>query len=182
MYTKKELIGKGHFTKVYKAGNSNGKKVMVYSTCPVKEVLALGWMPRTRRLPTLEVAYDNEGKEYYIAEKLSIGSKVKGGLSKALSAKEYTLYKELKAFEQALSKESLKTSDSKESYFIAMDVLKTFTFSNRSIKNILIESFDALSNYGTDVCFEISPRNVAISKAGKLILNDCFYLKSYMRF
>jgi hypothetical protein len=39
----------------------------------------------------------------------------------------------------------------------------------------MLDALDACANYGNDVCFEISPRNVAV-KNGKLVLMDCFFM------
>jgi hypothetical protein len=44
----------------------------------------------------------------------------------------------------------------------------------------LNEQIDGLMNYGADIRFEISPRNVAV-KNGKLILLDCFFFASKLR-
>lgn len=49
----------------------------------------------------------------------------------------------------------------------------------RKQRDHLLAAIDALYNYGDDVCFEISPRNVTAHK-GKLILLDCFLMKSHL--
>ena len=48
---------------------------------------------------------------------------------------------------------------------------------DEDLKEVMIEALEACGNYGSDVAFEISPRNVAV-KDGKLILLDCFFMKS----
>jgi hypothetical protein len=42
------------------------------------------------------------------------------------------------------------------------------------------DAVEACANYGSDVMFEISPRNVAVHN-GNLILLDCFFIKSKLR-
>jgi len=48
---------------------------------------------------------------------------------------------------------------------------------NITLRNSLQEAIDACANYGSDIKFEISPRNVAV-KNGNLILLDCFFVGS----
>ena len=47
-------------------------------------------------------------------------------------------------------------------------------------KEAILEAIDAMCNYGSDVSFEISPRNIAADKDGNLILLDCFFIKSQL--
>jgi hypothetical protein len=51
------------------------------------------------------------------------------------------------------------------------------TISNKKYKNALLDMVDVLGNYGTDINFECTPRNVAV-KNGKLILLDVFFMDS----
>ena len=48
---------------------------------------------------------------------------------------------------------------------------------DEELKETMLEALDACTNCGSDVAFEISPRNVAV-KDGKLILLDVFFMKS----
>ena len=47
-------------------------------------------------------------------------------------------------------------------------------------KEALREALDGLANYGQDMMFEISPRNIFIED-GQLILSDVFFMKSQLR-
>ena len=44
-------------------------------------------------------------------------------------------------------------------------------------KEAICAHIQGLRDYGEDICFEISPRNVAVDN-GKLILLDCFFKRS----
>lgn len=149
-----ELIGKGLFSKVYKI---NDKQVLIKSECYVKECLANSisnsWFPKLK-----SVDCDEYLCEYF--------PKVKS-LKDSLNVNHYKLYLELK---------SLSVGYVKNTYDLYSEWYKQFeTVSNKSLKIALIQVLDELSNYGPQIRFEISPRNVAV-KNGKLILLDVFFL------
>jgi hypothetical protein len=54
------------------------------------------------------------------------------------------------------------------------------TIEDESLQETMLQALDALADYGSDMAFEISPRNVAID-GDKLILLDVFFFKSQLK-
>lgn len=161
MYTTKglKLIGKGLFSKCYQL---SAKEVLIQTNDHVKECNAL-FMPYISFIPQIErVDDDLYVMEYY--------PKVTS-LKNELRPKEYELYKELRSLDIGYNVKSYNLMDAWRGQFN--------TIKNKRIREGLNEALDCYGNYGTDICFEISPRNVAV-KNGKLILLDCFFIKSQM--
>lgn len=152
-----ELIGKGTFSKVYLKSKS---KVIIKSTCPIKECIANGWFPKTALFPTLKrLGYQEYECRYY--------PKVTS-LKTALEPDQYVLYKELKR---------LSHTEYRADVAAWYKVFPKIT--NRRIRQHLQDAVEACANYGSDVMFEISPRNVAVHN-GKLVLLDVFFIKSHL--
>jgi len=59
-----------------------------------------------------------------------------------------------------------------------MEAFRSLPREFKTAKTALIDAVSALTNYGSDICFEISPRNIAVTKTGNLILLDCFFMRS----
>ena len=159
---KLQLIGQGAFTKCYKM---NANKVLLKSCDPVKEAMSLGLTPNSRIFP--KVTYTSCNNEY----EMKYYSKVKS-LKNSLDADQYELYKALRTVKLLNVIEVL----SGRGYEILIKRFKALDI-KRSVKNALIGMVEGLLNYGTDICFEISPRNVAVNN-GKLVLLDCFFMHS----
>jgi hypothetical protein len=157
-----KLIGKGTFTKAYLVGTN---EVLLKSKDHVKECMAHGWFPSSRFFPV--VKFVDQGiyeMEYY--------PKVRS-LKDTLDREDYRLYRQLRelflSFKAPSNKHFLM-----DEWHKAFDTLHDdFAEARETLK----EALDACSNYGSDVNFEISPRNVAV-REGKLILLDCFYIQS----
>ncbi len=155
-------IGRGLFTTCYRL---DANTVMLKSSDPIKECMALGWFPVSEHFPLVTCVTDGIYKMQYFPKTAS--------LKKNLDADQWQLYKHLK--------------DLFNTFWLPNDRacrrlawLKHFDnlpeqFS--STREALQEAIDAIGNYGEDVCFEISPRNVRACN-GKLILLDCFFLYS----
>lgn len=152
-----ELIGKGSFSKVYKSG----RNVYIKSKDHVKECMALGWFPNSHLFPKVSFS-DKDGYDYKMRYYKKYNS-----LKNHLKPKEYEKYLLLRKFNGVTGYNELYQVFSK---------IKV-----RSLKEAMISSIDALSNYGADICFEISPRNVTISEAGNLVLLDCFFKVSQLK-
>lgn len=152
-----ELIGKGTFSKVYKL---NEKQVLIKSVCYAKECISLNmdskWFPKLERTD-----YNEYICEYY--------PKVKS-LKETLKPNHYKIYQELRKLNVYCA----------NSYDYLDAWRKEFKkVSNTSVKNALLEMLDDLANYGTEIGFEISPRNVAV-KDGNLVLLDVFYMRDQL--
>jgi len=160
-----ELIGTGSFSKVYKKGN----KVYIKSNDPAKECMALGWFPNSRLFPkvkfTNEHGFDYEMKYY----------KKHTSLKKALKPIEWEKYQELRKFMF-----SFRYGNNPGLFF--NDLIQGFNkLKNKTLKKALIGAVEAMGNYGGDVMFEISPRNVSVSDTGGLVLLDCFFMQSMLK-
>lgn len=151
-----KLIGKGSFTKCYL--KSCGKKVYLDSVDPIKECMAYGWFPKSKYFPVVKFEGEGYTMKYY--------PKVKS-LKQNLKPAQYVIYKQLR---------DLYRNNNTHGYFNLRETFQKLPKS--TIKARLLEALEACTNYGQDICFEISPRNIAVSSTGNLILLDCFYLQS----
>lgn len=161
------LIGKGTFSTVYRKGSS--KKVTVLSNDPVKECMSLGWFPKTRLFPKVERCFHPGTRQAY---SMKFYSKVRAP-KRELNARSYELYRVLKELVDDYGYSRSLTPY--EQWSAAFNTLPA-KFSRE--KAHLLAALDALSNYGSDACFEISPRNIAKTASGKLVLLDCFFMRS----
>jgi hypothetical protein len=160
-------IGNGAFSTVYKKSRS---KVLIKSRDNVKECMALGWFPETSLFPRIErVGMSDCGEWQFYEEKYY--PRVKS-LKNTLSAFEWEFYQELRKLHC--------------SFLHPYELIDKWRKQFESLPNkfhhkkrMLLEAVDGLSNYGCDICFEISPRNVA-TQGKKLVLLDCFFMKSQL--
>lgn len=160
-----KLIGKGAFTKAYLTDNG---KVLLKSSCPAKECSALGWMPESKMFPNItRVDYGIYEMEYLPKSP---------SLKTALKPRQYRLYKALRAMQDNLFFENLHCNDYQK-FDNLHTAIKSLPSEFKNEKEKLQEAVDGLANYGLDICFEISPRNVRV-KNGFLVLLDCFFFKS----
>ena len=159
-----KIIGKGQFTTAYR---KNAHTVLLKSTDPIKECMSLGWFPDSHLFPKITRISSNENLSIY---EMKYYPKVKS-LKHALKSKHYEYYKALrKLFED----NCFHASSIDNLYFMWYKIFSTTDTLPKHIKKHLLDALDACSNYGTAIAFEISPRNVAVSKTGGLILLDCF--------
>lgn len=161
-------IGKGAFSTVYRM---NKHKVLIKSCCNAKECMSMGWFPETPLFPTLErIGTSDCGEFFFYTEKYY--EKVRS-LKYNLTAFEYGFYKELKElfFSFVMPENKHNLIDAWREQFAKLP--NKYHHKRR----MLMEAVDAMGNYGSDVCFEISPRNVAV-QGKKLVLIDCFFMHS----
>ena len=163
------LIGRGAFSTVYR---KNAKTVLIKSVDPVKECMAMGWFPNSRMFPkTTRVAIldDDQGTALYEQRYYPKAMSLKAALKPA----EWEFYRELRGNVwmacNVFGNDPYKTLDSLRS------VISNLPSKYARKKTALLGAIDALTNYGADIRFEISPRNVAVHN-GRLILLDCFFM------
>lgn len=160
---KLKKIGKGAFTTAYKR---NDGKVLLQSVDPIKECMAHGWFPQSRLFPKLQFGKNHNEyiMRYYPRHR---------SLKKALKPEHYEFYKELVAIYNRLAVRWGMQYD---------DIMEEFKkIKCRLKRRHMIDALEACRNYGNDVVFEISPRNVAVSDTGGLVLLDCFFLRSKLK-
>lgn len=166
---KKLLIGKGTFSKAYLTDQGY---VELHSVDPVKECMALWGFGDSRLWPQIE-RIECQGNGWQVF-KMPLYDKPKS-LKNSLNPDDWEFYKALKAIPRAMNWE--KDYELKGKWHRAFDKLR-----DKWAQHVeaLDEALDSIANYGFDICFEISPRNVAV-KDGNLILLDCFFLRSKLR-
>ncbi len=165
-----KLLGKGAFTKCYL--NTCETSVTLISCDPVKECMSNGWFPESELFPTVEYVdtCEQSSNNIYTMEYFPRTK----GLKNVLDADQWEIYKTLRDVMSNI-KYCLNIYDSYSNTLEAFESIE-----NDELRWTMVEALDACSNYGSDVGFEISPRNVAV-KNGKLILLDCFFMKSTLQ-
>ncbi len=155
-----KVIGKGAFSKCWL--NADNVTVTLKSVCPVKEVMAMGWFPDSTLFPTLKRDDDSYIMKYY--PRVS-------SLRDNLDSTEYELYKELRAVHLSYNV----PSNQYDGYQVLYDAFSKL--GNEDLREAMLAALDSVANCGSDIGFEISPRNVATDN-GKLVLLDVFYMQS----
>lgn len=175
--TKKQVVkgfkklGAGAFTECFALSED---QVLLVTIDPLKEVYSMGWLnnplfPVTERVDCL-----SSGETLYKMERYTKVSSLKNNLD----ADQYEIYKTLRKAFDDMTYEVVNNRNIYNGYNI---VYKTFEkIENEELRQVMIEALDDIANYGSDIGFEISPRNVAV-KDGKLILLDCFYMRSTLQ-
>ena len=161
-----KLIGKGRFSTAYQNKNT----VYIKSQDPVKECFALfpvnsSYFPKVSLSDLPEFDY-----------KMPLYNKVRAP-KKQLNDISLVIYQELRE----LFKNIPIPFSKKESDYSILYRLFSGIKSSKRLKTALINAIDHLANYGADIGFEISPRNIAATKSGNLILLDCFFLKRALK-
>ncbi|AGO47451.1 hypothetical protein Phi19:3_gp047 [Cellulophaga phage phi19:3] len=158
--TYNNIIGKGLFSTAYM--QEDKKTVVLKSTDYIKECMANNWFPESKHLPQIEII------EQYLY-KMPLYNRPKS-LKNNLKPSQYKIYKELRGLSIGFIENRHHLMDAWHKEFDKI--------TNKTIRNLLKECLDACANYGSDIQFEISPRNVAIDNKGNLILLDCFFIQS----
>ena len=166
-----KLIGKGAFSKVYTSLELD--YVVITKGDYIKEAMAFNWFPDSIHFPKIEEI--KIGNEYFWKmKKYNKTKKIKDLLIET----DFIFYKKL----QKIYKENLSIFLNKKDLNDSYNVLYKL-FSESSLtedqKELMVDALSACSNYGSDVGFEISPRNIYIDN-NRLILGDCFFIKSQL--
>ena len=156
-------IGQGHFSKVYKLNNT---RVLIQSRDNVKEYMSFGWGFESSFFPNIkaESGYNLYSMKFY--PKCTAPKK-------QLNTKSYTRYKLLRNLDIPYS------VSTPSSYYALVSSFKTIK--DKPLQKALLNALEGLANYGDDIMFEISPRNITFTKTGNLILLDVFYFQSQLR-
>lgn len=159
-------LGKGSFTTAYLSENQ--KTVFLNSVDPIKECMAYGWFPSSNLYPKIKLS-DNENYDYEMKYYEKVSS-----LKESLKPEHWKMYQELKSISDNMTFPSNK-------FECSFEYIKEFKkLKNKRFSKALINGMEACMNYGTDISFEISPRNVAVNN-GNLILLDCFFSLTALR-
>lgn len=166
-----KFIGKGSFTKCFLL--DCGKRVQLVTCDPIKEAMAWGWFPDSPLFPKLSFVSLGVYEMDYMP-----GSR---GLKSELEPEQWELYKALRAC-FAKNVDVQREDDLYQAWYASFETCaEGFAGSHIEVAfRDLMEALDACANFGSDVAFEISPRNVRAVN-GKLVLLDCFFLKSKLK-
>ena len=157
------LVGRGAFSQVYRKSD---REVLIKSRDPVKECMSLTWFPNSRIFPTLtKIGTDDDGLYSFYVSKYY--QRVRS-LKSSVAADDWEFYNILR---------QLPVAPGYNHWYLQFSLIPN-KFKGK--RKALLGAVDALANYGSDICFEISPRNVA-AQNNKLVLLDCFYLKSALQ-
>ena len=157
-----ERIGKGLFSTAYRKTNG---QVLIKSVDHVKECMAHGWFPNSHLFP--KVRFGDNDNEYLMQYYPRMTAP-----SRQLNSKHLAIYKNLRAIHHA----TLYTQN-----FNQLRKAFKIGIQDQRVKVAMIEALEACANYGFDISFEISPRNVSYTPTGKLVLMDCFFIQSQAR-
>lgn len=164
---KPSKVKQGHFTTAYLYEEQS--KVILESRCYIKECMAHGWFPDSELFPSIKFAdiEDDVNTEFRVYEMplYVCGRSIKANVGK----EDYEgIYVPLRKIQYV------------SGYRNFEEQLNTVGISEE-VKEAILEAYEACTNYGSDIGWEISPRNVAATAEGRLILLDCFYIKSQIR-
>jgi hypothetical protein len=162
-------IGRGVFSTVYQHGRN---KVLIKSRDSVKECMAMGWFPTSPMFPALKRVGSSDCGEFQLYEE-KFYPKVKS-LKSALSSFEWEFYRELRVINEEWKDPKISWYQHFQGRFASLPG----KFHHK--RDRLLEALDGLSNYGEDMVFEISPRNVTVHNK-KLVLLDCFFMESQLK-
>lgn len=169
--TKKQLtkglkkIGKGAFTECYLLSED---QVMLVTVDPLKDIYSMGWINNELFPVTHRVNCLSSGETVFTMERYNKVSSLKN----SLDVDQYEIYK---TFRKIFNEGDIWPKNLYDGY---QRLYAEFSkIEDQALRDTMIETLDGISNYGSDIGFEISPRNVAV-KNGKLILLDCFYMRS----
>lgn len=171
MISKGKQIGKGTFSTVFE-DTANSDKVWIVSTDKAKEAVAEG-IAYSEMLPSLErqgFATDNDEdmRAIYHGDRYA---KVRAP-KRELNPKAFKQYQQLRKASLTMGL-PYNEHDSYNVTYKAFEMLE-----DKGLSEEMLSILDGYSNYGSDVAFEISPRNIAVGADGQLILLDCFYFKT----
>jgi hypothetical protein len=164
---KPSYLKKGHFTKAYLYNKSN--EVILESRCNVKECMALGWFPESSLFPAITFSDLESNKDGFKVYKMPLYTTNSRSVKSIICKEDYeNIYLPLRKICFVIDYKDFK------------DQLFKVGVSD-GVREIILEAYEACMNYGSDVGWEISPRNVAATSEGKLVLLDCFFIKSQLR-
>ena len=166
-------VKRGSFTTCYVFDNN----VLLKSRDVVKECIANGWFPDSEHLPEIArcnlEADDSYNTRCYESPRYVTNRSVKS----IVCEKDYhEIYLPLVKMFKDAPWHGLSHGERQIEFHTAIDCSTV----RDDIKGIIKDCYDALLSYDHCVGFEISPRNVAATQPGTLILLDCFYIVTHL--
>lgn len=161
-----KMIGKGAFTRAYLMSSG---RVLLKSCCPIKECMSMGWFPDSPLFPVLlQVDTGVYEMDYYPKQR---------SLKNSLQPEHWQTYKTLKAaYYQGRLNLPKNIHDTYQHWYNVFE-----QYLDGELQETMLEALGACANYGSDIGFEISPRNVAVNSDGELVLLDVFFSRSKLK-
>jgi hypothetical protein len=147
-------------------------KVLLRTIDPVKECMALGWFPDSELFPEVKMTdFEDLDDSFQVFESPVY---LQGRSMKSLVCKEdwEEVYLPLKQIFQTMSW-GFRSSDWHYAFINAVDNCVGLRY---NVKDAVKKAYEGCMNFSERVKFEISPRNIAATEDGKLILLDCFFI------
>ncbi len=166
---KLKVIGRGAFSTAFEH-HTDKRKVLIKSRDRVKDCMAEGFFPEHRLFPTVTRVAQGDTFSFYEMERYERTT----GLKAHLTDRQWRLYKALREAYASPVRTAWSLMDA------TIQRITTLPAEFKTEKDAILEAIYGLSNYSTDIAFEISPRNVAV-KGKKLILLDVFFIRSDLR-
>lgn len=166
-------IGKGAFTTAYL---KDERTVLLKSKDPIKECMANGWFPSCRLFPKVYFANLDatpDGFAWYEMKYMAQSRSLKSDLD----PDQWELYKAIRWAWMTVDYDTECGFDWTHKMLISFE--KQYPQYRRQHRQILA-AWEAARKYGSDIAFEISPRNVRAVR-GKLVLLDCFFKLSTLK-
>jgi len=147
-------------------------KVLLRTIDPIKECMALGWFPDSELFPEVKKTdFEDIDDSFQIFESPVY---LQGRSMKALVCKDdwegvylplVQLYKTINYGYRVY-----------EWHHSFIQAVNNCVGLREDAKEAIKEAYEACMNFSEKVKFEISPRNIAATEDGKLILLDCFFI------
>ena len=166
-------IGNGTFTTAYL---KDARTVLLKSEDPIKECMANGWFPSCRLFPKVKYAGLENTKEGFAWYEMKYMAPSRS-LKRELDPDQWALYKAIRWSWLNVGWGTKSGFD--WTYKMLANLKKHYPQYKRQHRQLL-EAWEATMNYGSDIAFEISPRNVRAVN-GKLVLLDCFFKLSTLK-
>lgn len=172
--TKKEVVkglkklGAGAFTECFELSED---QVLLVTIDPLKEVYSMGWLSNPLFPVTTRIDCLTSGETLYTMERYTKVSSLKN----KLNVDQYEIYKKLRKIFTDGDIYPRNIYDGYKKLYAEFEKIE-----NEELQQVMTEALNDISNYGSDIGFEISPRNVAVKDA-KLILLDCFFIRSKLQ-
>jgi hypothetical protein len=162
-------VKRGTYTKAYIYTN----KVLLRTTDPVKECISFDWFPDSSLFPEVKRTDFEDNDELYNIYESPLY--LQGRSMKSLICTEdwNEVYLPLRSLQNTI----LWGWDSNNWYYKFIEAVDACEGLRKDAKEDIKEAYTACMNYSTRVRFEISPRNIAATREGNLVLLDCFYIK-----
>jgi hypothetical protein len=147
-------------------------KVLLRTIDQVKECMALGWFPDSELFPEVKKTdFEDIDESYQVFESPVY---LQGRSMKALVCKEdwEEVYLPLRQMYQTM----YWGFHSHDWHYSFLNAVNNCVGLREEAKKPIKEAYEACRNFSEKVKFEISPRNIAATEDGNLILLDCFFI------